>query len=467
MEGQLYPLGFDPTASSADNLVLDERHIIGLYKARKQRAVILEKGHFYVDTLKVRDVAGRTLTLGQDYVTVFANGEASSRTGKGVAGGVLILSAAVEDRVYIDAQMVGGEYCFLGNILSSVMGVLENDTRSMTYNNINGKPNTFTATRHKHSLAQTYGWEVFKTELVRITNAIQTVNKRDMSDVRDTMKASSAANTSRIEALSNLIDQHIKNTSNPHQLTLRQVNLEYYEGRYIVQREGIYDNFTDDQFLTPAAIKRYLVDQAYVPFKEHVDNTNNPHQLTLRQISASSATDISLTVNAKYGKNDQVVNTNHLNGRSYAEVIAYMRSNLDASRVMNGTLDMHRLGTGTPSATTVLVNGKWTNLSDIFAKYTRPKPKLLYAGDLGYEDSAINTLASRYSDMSAYPIGTGVLYGEAYISYNDIGPSIWCTKGVLMQLAVRQSQNDWARIRIVEHSTQHRIEDAATNVWWY
>lgn len=467
MEGQLYPLGFDSTASSADNLVLDERHIIGLYKTRKHRAVILEKGHFYVDTLKVRDIAGRTLTLGQDYVTVFANGEASSKTGKGVAGGVLILSATVEDRVYVDAQMVGGEYCFLGNILSSVMGALENDTRSMTYNNINGKPNTFTSTRHKHSLAQTYGWEIFKTELVRITNAIQTVNKRDMSDVRDTMKSSSAANTSRIEALSNLIDQHIKNTSNPHQLTLRQVNLEYYEGRYIVQRDGIYDDFTDDQFLTPAAIKRYLVDQAYAPFKEHVNNTNNPHQLTLQQIGASSAADITFTVNSKYGKNDQVLNTDHLDGKSYAEVIAYMRSNLDASRVMNGTLDPRRLGTGTPSATTVLVNGKWTDLSDIFAKYTRPKPKLLYAGDLGYEDSAIQTLASRYSDMSAYPIGTGVLYGEAYISYNDIGPSIWCTKGVLMQLAVRQSQNDWARIRIVEHSTQHRIEDAATNVWWY
>lgn len=467
MEGQLYPLGYDPTASSVDNLVLEERHIIGTYQDRTRRAVILEKGHYYTETLKVRDASGRTLTLGQDYTPILANGEATALQGKPVSAGVLILDPKVDDRVYIDAQMVGGEYCFLGNVLSSIYDTLQNDSRSIEYSKLQNRPNTVKAVRHNHSLAQTYGWEVFKAELVRITNAIITTNKRDIAEVRNSLKASSGTNTSRIEALSTLIDMHVTREDNPHQLTLKQVRLEYYDGRYIVTKDRIYDSLTDRQFLTPAAIKRYLVDQAYSPFSEHVNDRNNPHGVTLQQIDAYSAIQIDDLVSTKYGANDQVYNATHLDNYSYSQLIDYLRSDLDAGRVMNGTLNVHRLGSGDPSSRTVLVNGKWRTLSDIFNQYSRPKPKLLYAGNLGYDTTAWSTLVSRYSDSTAYPPGTGVLYGEQYISYNDIGPSIWTTKGVLMQLAVRDSNDTWTHICLVDHVSNHRVEDASSNVWWY
>lgn len=467
MEGQIYPLGFDPTGTDPTNLVTDERHLLPQYQTRAQRAVILEKGHFYVDTLLVHDTSGKLLTRDIDYKTIFANGEASARTNKAVAGGILILSKDIVDRVWVDAQMVGGEYCFLGSTVAAVYDILKNDTRHLQYSNIQGRPNALTPTRHKHSLAQTFGWETFKAELERITKAIITVNKRDMAEQRSKLLAASGANTSRLEALDLLIGQHVDDKNNPHELTLSQVKLEYFDQRYIVEAAQIYDDRVDDMYLTPAAIKRYLIDQAYNLFRDHVQNTNNPHKLTLKQVSAYDVTTIDGLVYAKYELHEEVADASKIAGLTYSEFINKMRTELDASRVMNGTVNVRRLGSGEPSASTVLINGKWTQLSEVFAKYMHPKPKLLYAGTLGYEDDAFTLVMSKYSDMSAYPIGTGVLYGERYNTYNDIGPSIWNTSGILMQLAVRASQNDWTRVRVVEHLGNHHFEDASTNVWWY
>ena len=469
MEAQLYPLGLDPTGSDEANLVLEEYHKLPAIETRPRRAVILEKGYFYVDSIAIKNTAGQYLVKDKDYKIVGFNGDATAKLGKPVAAIILILTEVTLNRIYVDAQMVGGEYCFVGDLTAKLLDLLKIDTRTIDYRNIEGIPNDLKSVRHKHSLAQTYGWEVFETELKRITGAIITNNKRDIKEVAVTLTQQSNDATSRIQSLEHMIDTHLGDKSNPHKLTLTQVNLEYYADRFIVEASQIYDGFIEDNYLTPAAIKRYLTDQAYAPFVEHINNTNNPHKVTLAQVDALSTGDFDAIVDDRYTATEQVVNAQHIEHLAYPELIDYIRSDLDASRVMNGIIAPRRLGSGTPTATSVLVGGKWTELSEVFSKYAHPKPKLLYATGLGnaVNNTALNNLKSRYSDISKYPVGTGVLYNENYSSYNDIGPSIWRTTGSLMQLAIRKSQDDWWQVRTVDHAHYHNIDDAATDVWWF
>lgn len=469
MEAQLYPLGFDPTGSDEANLVLEEYHKLPAFQSRPKRAVILEKGYFYVDSVSIKNTAGQHLVKGKDYIITGLNGEASAKVGKAIACIIVILTNVTLNRIYVDAQMVGGEYCFVGELTARLLSLLKTDTRTIDYRNIEGVPNTLKSTRHKHSLAQTYGWEVFETELKRITKAIITNNQRDMKEVAVGLTQKSDDATSRIQSLEHMIDTHIADLNNPHKLTLEQVKLEYYAGRFVVEASQIYDGFIDDCYLTPAAIRRYLLDQAYAPFKEHVASTNNPHRVTLKQLAAMSSGDIDGLVDSLYQAAEQVVNAVHLENYTYTGLIEYLRSNLDASRVMNGVVDPRRLGTGTPTETSVLVGSKWVELEDVFKQYSHPKPKLLYTTGLGsaVNDTAINKLKERCKDITLFPVGTGVLYNENYTSYNDIGPSIWRTTGSLMQLAIRKSQDEWIQVRTLDHDRYHDIEDASTDVWWF
>ena len=469
MTPTIYPLDYDDTGSSKVNLVLDEMHLIGPSStARPVRAVILEKGYFYADSVTIRDEGGRPLQLGIQYRLERLNSEATAVADKTVVGVIVITDPEVTERIWIDAQMVGGRYCFMGDAVTDLLNEVANDDRPLNYYNIVDVPGTLKPVRHKHAMAQTFGWNPFKDQIDRITAAIQLKNRKDLDKVKKELGDLNDIAGRRLDALNTLIEIHLRNKNNPHRVTIEQLKLQHYARRIIAVADKAYDTAMRDSFVTPALVARIFREHVTDAWKKHIAEVN-PHRLTLEQVWVDSESETRRRVGAKYQQDEQVSDATHIEGKTYQQVVEELRKNQNASNIKSGILSKDRLGGGSSDATTYLQgDGQWTSIkTGMFDRYTPNKAKILYAGNLGNakNDAAFSKLKSNY-DWASYPQDTFVIYGEQITIYNDIGDSVWCTTGVISCGATRTA-NGWSKIETEDHATIHNIDDPFTDVNFY
>lgn len=373
----IFPLDFDETGESKVNLVLDEMHLIGPSStARPVRAVILEKGHFYANSLVIRDEGGKPLQKGIHYRVERLNTEATALTDKTVVAVIVITDPEVTERVWIDAQMVGGRWCFLGGVSSDLLKEVANDNRPLNYHNIVDVPASLKPARHKHAMAQTFGWNPFKEQIDRITAAIKLKNRKDLERVKQELTDLNDAAGRRLDALNTLIEMHLRATNNPHHVTIEQLNLQHYARRIIVVADKAYDSSMRDNFVTPALVAKLFRERVLSEWKSHLEKVD-PHHLTLEQVWVDSTEETVRRIGAKYRANEQVSDATHIEGKSYSTVVDELRKNQNASNIKSGILNSARLGEGTADGSKYLQgDGKWTSIkTGMFDRYTQTKPR--------------------------------------------------------------------------------------------
>lgn len=454
-----YPL--DLRGESTDNFVANEYHGLAHRRGQPYRAFVLDHGYFFTDSVVIRDQGGTELIPDFDFMITHHSSEASKLTGQSVSGMVVILNTRVTDDVYVDAQMVGGDYCSLTDILLNAIETLQNDTRSVDYQNIRGRPTAFTPGGHLHGLWELYGFDPYRAKILEMVEANLSEHRDRLDDMRayvDREIAAKAARRARIEA--DLV-AHRNDLSNPHRVTKAQAQLsELLNYPLSTVAEGEVGTATN-RYLNPPGGAGVIAAQFLSILNAHVNDTANPHRLTAALVGTHTKQEADDLLAQRLPIDATAVDSERLDGKDSTVVLDNIRTDLEAESVTSQRISTPRIGGGIHNASTVMVgDGTFRSIQDIFDEYQTPATKVIYVGYLGpypglgsgdarwgyrgnvwSRSTIMNYLNNTYGNLDAYPIGSIVMYRYFRHNYGENGNgSTWVVQSTqIMEAAVRQS----------------------------
>lgn len=245
---------FDETGTLPENFIENEQRPLAL---RNVRALATLFGSFFTESFAMRDANGVPVDPSKYQFGLFSE-LISEKTGKEVCGAVIVTDATVAAPVFIDYHCVGGPWGATNEQIIALFAQLNGDDRPVSWPNILGKPDAFVPAHHLQDIGDLYGAEYWVAAIDRLAQAYlmgdnashDEIFRRIDQNRQDINDALAQLNTSlrqyidqgdsnlqgKIDALTDVVDQHIANKLNPHQVTAAQA--------------GTYTQAQIDQLLT-------------------------------------------------------------------------------------------------------------------------------------------------------------------------------------------------------------------------
>lgn len=348
-----YPL--DLTGVSPDNFVSQEPHTL---PNLSKRAFVTRYGPFFTESLKVYDgVTGELLKKKDQYIVAQLVESATVRTGKEICSIIIVTDPAVNSTVNIDYQVLGGPFSLSVDALISMLETLNLDERPITWGAILGKPSLFQPGHHLHDAGDIYGFEYVVLQLEYVRRAILLGDVQSHDEIYAYIDSIKDGINVLIQNLDSELDAHINNISNPHCVTKAQVglgNLDNYATASIpIAQAGLSNN----TYITPAGVKAYIDLNILPGLDDHVNDRNNPHQVTAAQVGTYSKSEADTLLSGKLGKTETAVNSSKLEGSSKQQV-------LNEAYAMVGTMGKRNL-----FVSTVAPTGSEGVIGDVWFKY--------------------------------------------------------------------------------------------------
>lgn len=314
-----YP--YDPTGSAITNRIINEKRSVG---REYNRALAPYAGPYYSESMVVTDaITAKTLIRDTDYRLLYPEQEAELRIGKPVCTMVQILNLAYTE-VNLSYQVVGGPYSSSVNVIGKILGEIQQDNRPVTWNNILGKPTEFNPSKHIHSATDLYGLEYVVLSLEDIVQAIYQGdvsshdvmydyinrikqylddNLAELHNMDSELAARIEAVNVRVDAtnldlkaLTDRTDKHINDKLNPHGTTKAQIGLGAVENyRPATQPEaeaGVAGEVVMTPLRTWQAITKFNQLNIDPKVTTHINNKNNPHEVTKAQVGLANVTNL-------------------------------------------------------------------------------------------------------------------------------------------------------------------------------
>jgi hypothetical protein len=236
---------------------------------RTTRAVATDYGAFYTESLRIVDQANqRVLVRGADYFAAELYEVPTARFGKEVCAIVVITNASVSANVSISYQAVGGEF---GSSVQAIIQQIANmnlDERPLGWGSVIDKPSEYTPSHHLHDLGDIYGFEYVVHAIDRVRAAILMGDVASHDEIYayvDLVLGENAGTGANTDAA---LAQHVNNRNNPHNVTLAQL--------------GAY-NRADVDYLIGLARQELRTDYlGHITY--HNNRSDNPHGVTAAQI---------------------------------------------------------------------------------------------------------------------------------------------------------------------------------------
>lgn len=275
-----YPL--DLTGDAPTNLIINEPHTLG---SDAKRAFVPNCGPFYTDSVKIVDaVSGEPLTPVTQYKILQPYQEASIRTGLDVASVIWINDKTVSTEVLVTYQVVGGEFSWSVYALQEMIDNLDLDNREVAWNDIIGKPALYPPTPHLHDLGDTYGWEYIGQQLEGIRDAILTGDAAAHDELRQQFEYLIDQLKNQNQKIADDLQEHIDDMDNPHNTTKGQVGLGLVENFPVASDTEATQGTATNRYMTPRATKLAIDKFAGDLINTHIADKNNPHQVTKTQV---------------------------------------------------------------------------------------------------------------------------------------------------------------------------------------
>lgn len=274
-----YPL--DPTGVSPDNRIAAEAHTL---PNRTVRAFAPLYGAFFAESLIIRDRAtGQTLNSSQ-YRSTELFEFPTGRYGKEICGIVLITDTSVSSNIEVDYQVLGGEYSTNTDAIVQMLNSLEFDNRPVRWPDIIGKPDAFEPAFHYHDVGDVYGFEYVVHAIERVRTAILVGDSATHDAIYRYIDQQDQAYSGQITAVQSGLNSHVQNQNNPHNTTKAQVglgNVDNFATATTVEAQG---GTVNNKFMTPLRTAEAISTQAGQLINNHVNNQNNPHNVTKAQV---------------------------------------------------------------------------------------------------------------------------------------------------------------------------------------
>lgn len=294
----------DPTGSSPNNKVVNEPRHIGFDK--KNRVFQPRAGAFYVESMQLTDAQTHQLLVpNRDYKCIHLDTENTQKFGKEIAFMAVITNPSISPDVYASYQAVGGMSSYLVPVINQLVPMLEQDDRTLSWNNIVDRKADFAPGPHYHDVGDFYGFEYIVMSLMQISELI---TDKD-------------------------IDDHVSINA-----FLDVVEAEFH---------ARWDAFMND-------------------LTEHIARRDNPHVENVDDVNTYLSNVVGDLLTSKLNESATAINASKIYGMTWAMVWNAIRNNYDAAALGDGSFPATQLGTGYNAGATpqVLTNTGWANVQD-------------------------------------------------------------------------------------------------------
>ena len=271
----------DLTGNSPANLVAGEPHSLS---TTGNRVIVPHHGPFFTRGLVVKKAGNPTpLVPGEDYVAAQLMPYITVKTGQQICAIIVIRGENLGTEFEIDYQVVGGDYSTSVYAIEKMIETLDIDERAVRWADIIGKPEHYPPAPHLHDIGDTYGWEYIVVALEGIRSAILVGDEH----LRDELIALIDQLRTQIEGFEDQFDTlnlHLNNFNNPHQVTKTQVGLGSVLNYGIATQAEAIAGTSNAKYMTPLRVAEAIVAQGGNLIGPHIADLNNPHQVTKDQV---------------------------------------------------------------------------------------------------------------------------------------------------------------------------------------
>lgn len=274
-----YP--YDPTGVADTNLVTGEIHTV---PRSKNRAFATNHGPFYTKNLVLRGPDGTVLTAHTDYLALQLYPEASQATGQEVCAIIQIINDQIAGDISVDYHVVGGEYSISAQALKDLIDQLEIDNRPVAWADVIGKPSQFPPSPHMHDAADLYGMQHVVIALEDLRSAILQGDVASHDLIYQALENLRVYSVAAIKDLSDVVQTHVRDANNPHVTTKAQVGLGSVDNFPTASVDEATAGTAQDRFMTPYLVAQAISKQAGDLINKHIADKNNPHGVTKAQV---------------------------------------------------------------------------------------------------------------------------------------------------------------------------------------
>lgn len=441
MNPLLHKFHEDLTGICVNNRVRSELHDMGRMYDNVYRCVVLDHGYFYVDSLNIMDNLGKELKEDRDYQVVSFNEDVAAMTGHSVAAVIVITNRKVASRIYVDAQMVGGQYERVGKALGRMTMSTLNNTRPTYWKNIEGKPDNFRPGGHLHALWELYGFTPSVVLFKRMAVGLGKKADKILEAIYQQFDAKMKQVELEQEAANQLLQAHLMDYSNPHKDTAGKIqmgNVTNQSTATATQARQTNGNLMT-VYATPWSVGLSLSANFTPILNGHALSVANPHGLTAAQLNVYTISELNNKARLYVDLNAAMEKTALVYGLSGADLKPLMQNNNDVSNLTVGMYPMARIAspylTTTPVTNQVMMGDtNWQSIDELLAREVKTSTQIYYITAASSRLGAVPVANATYPNA---PVGSILFYHYARSAYstNGNGALVWNNTRSVMLLA--------------------------------
>lgn len=458
MPDVIVQLPLDRTGRAPNNLIGSEEHVLKVTPGFPYKIITLEHGGFYVESLRVYDEQYNKLVPKEDYIVTYEYKNAGESIGLKICGAIVFLDPLRTGTIYTSAQMVGGDLCYSFTVVEDYVKYFKEQPINYRPHWIDyvgneplWKPGELEKERWK---LDTY--QPFNNEIGNIGINAQGADGVHENNYREQVIADHEAFLAKFN---DRLDRHIQDINNPHvdiksHIAIDLGQLENY--RVATEQEAIAGT-SNELYMTPYLTSLSLNEWAVKPLNTHINDKNNPHEVTLTQVDTLSTNAVDGVVGSKYLLQEQVANSNYAavdgTSKTYTTLYNEYRYQLQASNFAagggNGYLPQGRYGRGAPGPNTVLLSNSqsWVDFGTICQLYGGKDNSVIYFLQFpaGTSQQQAFNVAMTQPQVWTAPLGSMFLY-------NLVTPLVWgtgngsTTTNVTQTHGCIKTESGWAMI---------------------
>ena len=278
-----YPL--DLTGVDSVNRVLGEGHSIG---EGFNRLIVPIEGAFYTDGLIVRDtVNGGELVPKDQYLPILFYQEPSERSGKEVCCAIAIVDRSVSTEVEVEYQAVGDVYSNITSLILDKVTDINLDDYNLIWGDLLGNLDVFPGDGDLRELGAIYGFEFVAKALNDLRDAIFFGDIDDHDRLKQVIENKYQLAYNKAVNINDEAEAHYARTDDPHDVTKHQIELGKVDNHPTASVEDDVQGTNNQKYSTPAGIRDSIRINAIEPLNSHINNTDDPHDVTQTQIGLS------------------------------------------------------------------------------------------------------------------------------------------------------------------------------------
>ncbi len=260
-----YP--FDPTGTQASNKITGEKHVLSPPAWKDYHFIVPKMAPFFRDSIKLRKLpSGDPLVEGVDYVVTHLFHDASLAIAKPIYGSITFYDKEFDGVVEIvEYQTLGGEWTVDEDTITEILVNNAINPRITTWEQVVETPREFPVIDHQWHLDDMVGMSEVEAAILRISDVLLATGDPEVA-----------------------IDDHLKRTDNPHDVTKTQVGLGNLDNYATATRSEAEAGSSAELFMTPQGVRYAIEKIAFDHTNTHEKRDDNPHGVTKAQVGLSA-----------------------------------------------------------------------------------------------------------------------------------------------------------------------------------